>query len=63
MLLCYSPFRNTKESLTANFMKSHEDVDCGAHVKLRCGSQHLPHAVPNPYSASELRGVLVYELI
>ena len=51
----YSPTRTTIEPLTASFKKNCEDVEFGVDVKLRSnGSSNLPHAVPNPYSTSEL---------
>lgn len=35
-------------------MQNFDDVELGADIKLRNGPQHLPQAIPNPYSTSEL---------
>ena len=52
--MLYSPTRTSIEPLTVGFVKNYDDVEFGADVKLRNGSSQLPHAVPNPYSTSEL---------
>lgn len=49
----FSPSSITNEPLTASFMKNYDDLDFGADFKLR-GNGTLPHAIPNPYSTSEL---------
>ena len=50
----FSPNRTSNVPLTASFMQNYDDVELGADVKLRNGPQHQTHAVPNPYSTSEL---------
>ena len=50
-----SPTTTSIERVSASFRKNHDDIDFGVDVKLRSnGSKRSLHAVPNPYSNSEL---------